>query len=165
MSPDLLEHVFAERFKQIACSNQEVAKRFISFALQCVQGTPTDAGLTPAALVAGVPLLKQTIASVGEWLAGHSFSPEQDAVQAAAAKEGGDFQSRATGRKAACWSVYHLNETVGTVLEARNDADHLNDVAMHAGMVSYLTRHASEGGMTLAAVQYQEQLMKRVLVA
>jgi hypothetical protein len=159
------ELAFRKRLQKVDCTTPEQGRRFVAFALRCVESTPVTGGLTPAGLLQGRTPLLDALRLVKKWLTDESVSPEllgldEDVLETAAA-ETGDLVADVTGLSAACWSVIHLHKAATTAIEAGDELTELNEVAGEAGLVADLARRSSQEAYTLAAVEFQERLFEQ----
>lgn len=157
----LRENALNLRIQQTPCGTPDAARQFVRFGLRCIQGTPLTGGLTPASRVADAKPLCTAIQRIEDWLAGRAFGHFHEEVRAAATL-GGPYKARMSGQTAASWSVCHLSDAVRTAIRAGNDVSDLNDVGMNAGRAAAYARCSSDEGVTLVAIEYQEQLLAEV---
>lgn len=138
--------------------------QFVRFGLHCIQETPLSGGLTPGSRVADTKQLSDAVLRVEAWLAGEDFGHLHDDVRAAATKEG-PYKTLMTGHTAACWSICHLYEAVRAVIRAGKDVSDLNDVGMNVARSAAFARSSSDEGVTLPAIEFQEQLVEKMFGA
>lgn len=157
----LQENTLQQRLQHTPCGTPAAARQFVRFGLRCLRETPLGKGETPASRLSDVPELCAAIGRVEAWLAGQAFGHWHDAVRAAAGRTG-PYKPRLAGQVSAAWAVCHLTDAVGAMIRAGSDVSDLNDVGMNVCRSAAFARSAGEEGVTLAAIDYQQQLLSEL---
>jgi hypothetical protein len=158
------ELVLEHGIRRAPCQSPEEARRLVAFACDCVRGTPVVGGPSLVGLLELVPTLRQTLTLVEDWL---RKDADDERLRGAyevvmeTHRAMGPCPPQMTGPAAALCSVVNLYLAAVAAAGAESDENELSEVAVNADIAAYHARRSSQEGVTLPAIEFQEQLLRR----